>query len=204
MLAAISHDLKTPITSLRLRAEFIEDAEMREKILLTLEEMQAMTESTLDFIREDAVRDPGRPTSVGALVESVVDDFSDTGQPATYTGGPTATAVCRPAAIRRVLRNLVGNAIAYGDRATVSTAVEAGEVRIYVDDDGPGIPADELERVFDPFTRLDASRNRSSGGVGLGLAIARSIARGHGGDVTLVNRTERGLRAVLTLPLESQ
>ena len=203
MLAAISHDLKTPITSLRLRAEFIEDADMREKILATLDEMQAMTESTLDFIREDAARDPGRSTDVSALVESVVADFADTGRAAEFTGGVEATCVCRPTSLRRALRNIIDNAIAYGEEARVFLEKDDDEIRIVIEDNGPGIAAEDLDRVFDPFIRLEASRSRSTGGVGLGLAIGRTIARGHGGDLNLSNRPEGGLRVVLSLPVEA-
>ena len=203
MLAAISHDLKTPITSLRLRAEFIEDEEMRTKILATLDEMQAMTESTLDFIREDAARDPGRVTDVAALAESIVADFADTGRPAAFAGGTGAMVMCRATSIRRALSNLLENAIAYGENAWISVEKTDEAVRIIIDDDGPGIERDDLERVFDPFTRLEASRNRATGGVGLGLAIGRTIARAHGGDVTLENRAEGGLRAILSLPVEA-
>ena len=202
MLAAISHDLKMPITSLRLRAEFIEDEEMRSKILATLDEMQAMTESTLDFIREDAARDPGRVTDVDALAESIVADFADTGRPAVFTGDMGAMVVCRSSSIRRALSNLIENAIEYGESARVSVEKMNTDVRIVVDDDGPGIEQGELERAFDPFTLLEASRNRATGGVGLGLAIARTIARAHGGDVMLENRGGGGLRAVLSLPVE--
>lgn len=203
MLAAISHDLKTPITSLRLRAEFIDDAEMRSKILDTLDEMQAMTESTLDFIREDATRDPGRATDLRALAESVVSDFSDTGQAAEFLESEAVTAICRPTSLRRALRNLIDNAIIYGGRAQVSVESDDKEVRIVVLDNGPGIEAADLDRVFDPFTRLERSRNRATGGVGLGLAICRTIARAHGGDVVLGNNPDGGLRAVLSLPRES-
>ena len=202
-LAAISHDLKTPITTLRLRAEFIEDEEMQRKILETLDEMQAMTEATLDFIREDSARDPGRPVNISALAESVVADFTDTGRPATYIGGEDATAVCRPASIRRALGNLIENAIAYGERARISVERDETEIRIVVEDDGPGIAETDKDRVFDPFVRLEASRSRATGGMGLGLAISRTIARAHGGDVLVENRDAGGLRAVLLLPREA-
>lgn len=203
MLAAISHDLRTPITSLRLRAEFIDDEEMKGKILETLDEMQAMTEGALDFIREEGRSDPGRPTDLLALVESTVVDFAETGRPAEFRGGLAVTLSCRPAALRRALRNLIENAIAYGGTATVGLEADEVEVRIVVEDAGPGIPPADLERVFDPFVRLEASRNRNTGGVGLGLAIARSIGRQHGGDVTLAARPGGGLRAVIHLPRET-
>lgn len=200
MLAAVSHDLKTPITSLRLRAEFIDDQEMRGKILATLDEMQSITESTLDFIREDASRDPGRSTDISALAESIVTDFTDMGRPAEFSGVLGAMVVCRATSIRRALRNLIDNAISYGGHARVFVETDVDKVDVHIDDDGPGIPNVDLENVFDPFVRLEDSRSRTTGGVGLGLAITRTIARAHGGEVTLENRPEGGLRATLSLP----
>ena len=203
MLAAISHDLRTPITSLRLRAEFIDDEEMRSRILETLEEMQGMAETALDFIREERQSENGRPTDLVALVESVVEDFADVGKPATFTGGAGVTLTCRPGSLRRAIQNLIENAIAYGEEARVSLERDGDDVRIVVEDSGPGIAVADQERVFDPFVRLETSRNRRTGGVGLGLAIVRSIARQHGGDATVANRPEGGLRAVIHLPVDS-
>jgi signal transduction histidine kinase len=200
MLAAVAHDLRTPITSLRLRAEFVEDEETRNKILETLAEMQAMTEAALAFARGDSEKEPSRLADIIALVESVVDDAADSGRDATFIESPPVTLSCRPVALRRAVRNLVENAVTYGQRARVRVESDASELRIVVDDDGPGIPPADLERVFDPFVRLETSRSRETGGVGLGLAIARSVMRAHGGDLRLVNRSGGGLSAIASLP----
>jgi signal transduction histidine kinase len=200
MLAAVAHDLRTPITSLRLRAEFIEDEELKTKILETLAEMHSMAEALLAFTRSDVEKEETRLTDVTALVESVIEDAIASGKQVQFTPSPSATLPCRPFALRRALSNLIDNAVFYGGRAQVSVQACEEEVRIHVDDDGPGIPESELERVFEPFVRLESSRNRSTGGAGLGLAIARTIVRGHGGDVRLVNRPRGGLRATLVLP----
>jgi signal transduction histidine kinase len=204
MLAAIGHDLRTPITSLRLRAELLDDEEARGRILATLDEMQRMVEASLAFAREEASRGATRTVDLGALVESVCADLADLGQDVAFQPGERLAFACRPDSLRRAARNLVENAVRYGRRARVSVAAAGGELRIVVDDDGPGIPADALERVFAPFVRLEESRSGDTGGVGLGLAIARTIARAHGGDVRLTNRPEGGLRAEIVLPLEAE
>ena len=200
MLAAISHDLRTPITSLRLRAEFIEDREIREKILETLDEMQQMAEAALAFAREDATQESSRRVDLAALVQSLCDDLSDAGSDVTFGGAERTPYSCRPVALKRALRNVIENAVAYGQRARVALEDGTGQLCIVVDDDGPGIPEADFDRVFEPFLRLEASRSRETGGVGLGLAIARSIVRGHGGDIELTNRAEGGLRATIRLP----
>jgi signal transduction histidine kinase len=202
MLAAIGHDLRTPITSLRLRAEFVTDAEMREKILATLDEMQAMTEATLAFAREEATGEPTRVIDLAALTESVCNDLADLGWDVTFAESGKVPYRCRPAAIRRALRNLIENAVRYGRSARVSLALAKDSFEISIEDDGPGIPEEEFERVFAPFFRLEGSRSRTTGGVGLGLSIARTIARGHGGDIALANLRSGGLRAVIRLPQE--
>ena len=200
MLAAISHDLRTPLTSLRLRAEFVEDEETRAKILETLDEMQRMTEATLAFAREEARREDTRPVDLAALVESVCEDLRDLDLDVIYGGPPRLLYPCRSVSLKRALRNLIENAVTYGARARVTLQQAPAEVRVVIDDDGPGIPEADFERVFAPFVRLEDSRSRDTGGIGLGMAIARSIARGHGGDVTLANRAEGGLRVTLHLP----
>lgn len=201
LLAAISHDLRTPITALRLRAELVDDAETREKMLATLEELQRMVEATLHFARAEAAAEPTRRTDLAALVEALVADFAETGRPVTYAGPDSLTAELRPDAVRRLLRNLIDNALTYGREAAVTLATAAGGVEVCIDDRGPGIPPEQRERVFDPFARLESSRSRETGGVGLGLSIARSLARSHGGDVTLHTAPGGGLRAKVTLPL---
>ncbi len=204
MLAAISHDLRTPITSLRIRAEFIEDAELQAKILATLDEMQAMAEATLGFVREDATEEAFQETDLAALAESVVADAADMDKDAAFAApvGGRVVVSCRPISLRRALRNIVDNALAYGGSARVAITRGEGSVAIVVEDDGPGIPDGDIVRVFEPFVRLEESRNRETGGIGLGMAIARTILRAHGGDVEIANRAEGGLRVVLRLPAD--
>ncbi len=199
MLAAIGHDLRTPLTSLRLRAEFVSDEETREKLLSTVEEMQAMTEATLVFAREDATGEATRTVNFPALLESTCADLADLGWDVSFAEAEPMTYRCRPDALRRALRNLVENAVRYGGQARVGLSQATDGIEITVDDAGPGIPDCDLDRVFQPFVRLEHSRNRETGGVGLGLSIARSIARAHGGDVVLANRAG-GLRALIRLP----
>lgn len=210
LLAAVSHDLRTPITSLRIRAEFIEDAELQAKILTTLDEMQAMAEATLTFVREDATEEAFVETDLGALAESVCADFTDMGKAVRFTPyegagdeGDRVIANCRPNALRRALRNIVDNALAYGGNADISMDRGTAGISLMIDDDGPGIADADLQRVFEPFVRLEESRSRESGGIGLGMAIARTIMRAHGGDVSVANRPQGGLRVTLQLPPEA-
>jgi signal transduction histidine kinase len=200
MLAAIGHDLRTPITSLRLRAEFVADKEMRDKILSTLDEMQMITEATLAFAREDAVGEATRLVDLAALVESLCSDLADIGWDVTFVECERTPYRCRPAALRRAFRNLIENAVRYGTTARVAVQWSQEWLEVVVDDSGPGIPETQLEQVFAPFARLESSRSRATGGVGLGLSIARTMARSHGGDIILVNRQGGGLRAVIRLP----
>ena len=200
LLAAISHDLRTPITALRLRAELIEETETREKMLETLEELQRMVEATLSFAREESAAEPTRRVDVAALIEALVADFAELGRPVSYRGPESLIAELRPDALRRALRNLIDNALTYGAKAETALVQSEQGLEICIDDAGPGIPPEQRERVFDPFRRLETSRSRETGGVGLGLSIARSIARGHGGDLTLQTAPGGGLRAVLSLP----
>ena len=202
MLAAVSHDLRTPITSLRLHAEFVEDAETKAKILAALDEMQRMTEDALAFIREDMQREETRTVDLHALVDSVAADLAELGHDIAVADSERVLATCRPAALRRALRNLLENAAVYGGRATIRIERDDAQIRVVVEDEGPGIPEADLERVFEPFVRLEASRSRDTGGSGLGLAIARGIVRGHGGDVRLENRAKGGLRATVALPAD--
>ncbi len=200
MLAAIGHDLRTPITSLRLRAEMIEDEEIRARMLDTLAEMQNMVESTLAFARDDARSEPSRMVDLASLLQSLADDQADMGRDVTFAEAERLPYLCRPSALRRAIDNLVSNAVVHGGRARIALATSEAGPRITIDDDGPGIPAEQLEEVFKPFVRLETSRSRETGGVGLGLAIARSILLAHGGGLTLSNRPEGGLRAVAQLP----
>ena len=207
MLAAISHDLRTPITSLRLRAEFIDDDENREKMIATLDEMAAMTEATLAFARDEAVSEPREAVDLVAVLESLAGDQSDMGHdvrlmaPGADAETAPVTLPCRPMALKRALRNLIENAVRYAGAARISLETGQREVIIRVEDDGPGIPEDRMGDVFEPFVRLETSRSGETGGIGLGLAIARSLIHAHGGTVTLTNRPEGGLTATVTLPL---
>jgi signal transduction histidine kinase len=199
MLAALGHDLRTPITSLRLRAEFIEDEEVREQILRTLDEMHEMAESTLSFAREEAAQEKTRLVNASALISTICADLADAGLDVTYADPGRFAIRCRQVGMKRAVRNIIENAVAYGQRARVSARCQGGEATIIIDDDGPGIPDGDMEKVFKPFVRLEQSRNKDTGGVGLGLAIARSIIRSHGGDIVLQNRPEGGLRAIVSL-----
>jgi len=200
MLAAISHDLRTPITRLRLRAEFVEDTEQRGKMLNDLEQMEEMIAATLAFAHDDNANEPRKTLDLANLVQSVCDDASDVGGDVKYTGSQKTAFSGRPIALRRALTNLVDNAVKYGQRARVNLDVTPVDFIITVDDDGPGIPEPELERVFEPFFRLETSRSRDTGGTGLGLAVVRSIIRAHGGEVSLSSRAQGGLRVTVTLP----
>ncbi|POF28147.1 ATP-binding protein [Roseibium marinum] len=201
MLAAISHDLRTPITSLRLRAEFVDDDENREKMIETLEEMAAMTEATLRFARDEAHADEAQNADIGAIVEALAADQQDLGHDISVDVAGRIILSCRPMALKRALRNLIENAIRYGKNVSVSAAVKAGEVVIRIQDQGPGIPEDRLKDVFEPFVRLEESRSEETGGIGLGLAIARSIVHAHGGTIMLTNQPEGGLEAIIRLPM---
>ncbi len=206
MLAAIGHDLRTPITRLKLRAEFMEDEEQRAKMLSDLEEMEAMVNATLAFARDDAAAEPSVPLDLAALCRTVLDEAADARPDApaetfAYEGPERLTVRGRPIALKRALANLVANALNYGNAArVVLVPPQGGQIQLRVEDEGPGIPEESHEAVFQPFRRLETSRNRETGGVGLGLPIARNILRAHGGDVVLRNRPEGGLLAVATLP----
>lgn len=200
LMAALGHDLRTPITALRLRAELVEEEEARERLLATLEEMHQMVEATLGFLRDQSASEAVRDVDLAALVEGLCEDLRELGHDVDFAGPERHVARLRPMAMKRAIRNLVENAVTYGGRARVRLAAEAGEIVVTVEDDGPGIPEAELERVFEPFVRLETSRSRDTGGTGLGLAIARSVVRAHGGEITLANRPGGGLRATVRLP----
>lgn len=204
MLAAISHDLRTPITRLRLRAEFLDDDEQRAKMLADLAEMEAMITSTLAFARDDAANEPASSVDLASLVRTVLDDAADAcpehADDITFEGPEHLVMLLRPMALKRALSNLVGNALKYGDAARLTLERRGESVVMLLDDAGPGIPDAEHEKVFQPFQRIEGSRNRETGGTGLGLTIARSILRAHGGEVTLHNRNGGGLRVAIRLP----
>jgi signal transduction histidine kinase len=201
LLAAVSHDLRTPITALKLRAEMVDDAALRTAMVRTLDEMGEMVEATLGFAREESQQEPTRMLELVALVDAIADERQSLGHDVTAHGTPVRLPYrCRPASLRRALNNLVDNAVRYAGHARIRLETAPASVLISVEDDGPGVPEAMLETLFEPFTRLEASRSSETGGVGLGLAIVRSSVRAHGGEVRLQNRPEGGLRAVVRLP----
>jgi signal transduction histidine kinase len=200
MLAALSHDLRTPLTLLRLRTEGLQEADERERMLATIGELDAMVGASLSFARDQAMAETWRRTELAALVAAIVDDMAEAGLKVTMAPAEPVVLECQPGALRRALVNLIDNAVKYGETAHVAIAVSASTVRIDIDDAGPGIPDADLQRVFEPFHRLEQSRSRETGGTGLGLSIALSIVQAHGGAITLANRAEGGLRASVLLP----
>jgi len=200
VLAAMSHDLKTPITRLRLRAELLEDEQQRAKFSADLQEMESMVSGALDFLRGMETSEPVQLVDIMAMLESLQADVRETGGAVDISGHAAAPYRGRAQALKRCIGNLIENAVKYGQRARVVVADDAQRLTLRIEDDGPGIPKDELEKVFEPFYRLEASRSRDTGGTGLGLAIARGVALLHGGQVTLENRVEGGLAATLSLP----
>jgi signal transduction histidine kinase len=205
LLTAIGHDLRTPITRLKLRAEFVEDDEQRRKMLADLEELEAMVSATLAFGRDATAGEPVSALDLAELLRTILDEAGDARPEAadrlSYEGPPHLIIQARPLALKRAVANLVSNAVNYGGSASIRLHVPTGAaIVVDVEDQGPGVPPQELERVFEPFHRGEPSRNRETGGVGLGLPIARNIIRAHGGDIVLSNRPSGGLKATITLP----
>jgi signal transduction histidine kinase len=199
IFTAMSHDLKTPITRMRLRTELLEDEALQERFTKDLDQMEAMVTHTLEYMRDASAQEPLQRVDVNALLESLQNDYQETGGEVAIQGSASAPYPGRPLALRRCLTNLVDNALRYGKRARVVVEDAPAALTLRVQDEGPGIAEDQLERAFEPFFRGEASRSRDTGGTGLGLGIARNIARAHGGDLVLRNRPAGGLEAVLTL-----
>jgi signal transduction histidine kinase len=200
LLTAMSHDLKTPLTRMRLRTELLEDEALREKFERDLVEMEVMVTRTLEFMRGLHRGETEQKVDVMALLESLQADNEAMGRIVAIEGRITKPFIGVPQLLKRCIANLVDNATQYGGRADIKIVESPGDLTILIRDRGPGIPEDALETVFEPFYRLEASRSRETGGTGLGLSIARNIARSHGGDVRLVNHPEGGLEAILSLP----
>lgn len=201
MLAAISHDLRTPITLLRLRIEMIEDLEEKTKMLTTLDDMEHMIASTLDFARQDAMQEDRRKTDLTALIDSICTDAADAGSMVEFEGTEKILYDCQPVALKRALINLIENAVKYGGSAHIFLNKKPGWIEIKVEDNGPGIEESKIDQVFQPFFRCEESRNRETGGFGLGLSVTQSVAHAHGGEITLSNKPDKGLEAIFTLPL---
>jgi signal transduction histidine kinase len=199
ILAALSHDLRSPLTAMRLRIEMLDETEDSVRLKSLVEEMQVMVEATLEFARGVARAEPEATVDLAALLADIVSDVG--GVRANLAPSQPVPVTIRPHMLNRALRNLIDNAVRYGDVANVTLTQEPGTVIITIADSGPGLPKDQLEAVFEPFVRLEGSRNRDTGGVGLGLAIARTIVQAHGGTVLLRNRAGGGLDAIVRLPI---
>jgi signal transduction histidine kinase len=200
MLRSVGHDLRTPLTSLRIRAEAVEPQSEREKIIATLDEMKAMMEEILTWAEDASGIEEPHPVDINAMLASLSDDYQDAGQDVRFTDGKQEIALCRRVSLRRALQNLIDNGLKYGDSVELSLCAHAAEVEVRIDDQGPGIPEDRLTSVLLPFVRLETSRSKETGGAGLGLSIAQSIVQAHGADLKLQNRVPRGLRASFALP----
>ena len=198
-LAAVSHDLRTPLTRLRLRADLVEDETLRAQIESDIDDMQAMIEATLDYLRGLREAEPVQTIDVEALLQSIAADQQALGRAVTLGRIDAMPYPGRLSALKRAVANLIDNAVTYGHQARVSASDAAEALRIVVDDSGPGIPEADLQRVVEPYVRLETSRSRDTGGIGLGLAIARDAARLHGGELRLDNLAGGGLRATLVL-----
>lgn len=200
VLAAISHDLKTPITRLRLRTEMLEEPTLQEKFGSDLNEMEQMVSTTLDYLRGTESKEPLVSVDLGALLQALQDDLTEVGWRVRLHPSEGITCRGRPLALKRCLGNLIENAARYGQEARVHLEQDDEQVRIVIADRGEEQIDVPLEQLFNPFFRREQSRSKASGGSGLGLGIARNIARAHGGDVLLRKGKEQGLEAVVTLP----
>lgn len=207
MLAAITHDLQTPLTRLRLRLEKVDNESLREKLIEDLSATQSMVREGLELARSMDTAEPMQRLDLDSLLDSVCCDASDAGQRVTLEGKSRMSVMARPSALRRCLINLVDNAVKYGGFANVTVLRDAADgaprARIRIQDGGPGIPADQLQKVFEPFYRIETSRSRDTGGTGLGLTIAHNIAEQHAGSLTLANLSQGGLEVTLILPEKS-
>ena len=201
-IAAIAHDLRTPLTRIRFRVEQA-PPKLRDRMVADVEEMDALIGQAMSFVRGETQTERRETLDLDALARDCASGFSETGAAVLFDGGGPLEVEGDPASLRRAVANLIDNAVKYTDAAQVRTFALDGQAVISVEDDGPGLPEDELEAVFEPFARGERSRNRETGGAGLGLSVARQAARAGGGDVTLLNRPEGGLIAILTLPLKA-
>lgn len=203
MLAAISHDLRTPITRLKLRAQFLNDTEQYEKIIDDLTEMENMINTTLAFAREDYDNNEKSKIDLDSLLSAICEDFKDTKQDVTYYAlGQRCPLQAKALALKRAFTNIVQNALKYAGAAEVFLEIKNNQYIIRIEDQGPGIPADQLEKVFEPFQRLETSRSRETGGVGLGLAVAQTIIQAHNGTIKLKSPDKKGLQVIITLPID--
>lgn len=203
MLAAISHDLRTPLTKIRLRGELIEDDEQRTRLFRDVDDMQAMVDSALAFFRDDFQSEETTAFDFPEMLRTIVDDYNDQGFEISCDGAEHVTFRGRPFALKRAFTNLVDNAVKYGRAPELELRSSEQQLVVLVRDSGPGIPREAAEQVFAPFYRLERSRNRATGGVGLGLTSARAVIRAHGGDISLHSRPTGGLEVQVSLPAAS-
>jgi signal transduction histidine kinase len=201
MLAAISHDLRTPLTRMRLRGEFIEDQEQQARLFRDVDEMQNMVDEALVFFRDDATAEETTSFDLPYVLLTIANDYADQGIEIGYAGPAHAVYWGRPLTLKRAFSNLLDNAAKYAMSAEIELSCDETAFVVAIKDRGPGIPTEALDEVFRPFYRVDKSRNRSTGGVGLGLTVAQGIIQGHGGEITLTNRPEGGLQARVVLPV---
>ena len=201
MLGAIGHDLRTPLTALRVRVETAAEGADRDRMVQTIDDMQKMLDDILSLARVGPEREAPQRVDLSALADAALDDFEDLGVPVERMDMPRAIVTVHPRAVRRALTNLVENAVKYGTRAHVSLRIEGGRAILAVADEGPGIPEDRIEEMLQPFTRIEGSRSRDTGGTGLGLAIVRAVASSEQGRLDLRNRPEGGLLAELSFPV---
>lgn len=202
MLGAIAHDMRTPLTRLAFRLESVGEPK-RSAMAADIAEMEAMVAATMGLVRAEAQPADRQRLELGSIVEKVADDMALIGRPVSAQVEGMLVVDGDPAALRRLFTNLFENGISYGKRVSARAWRDGDMAVVDIDDEGPGIPPGEAERVFEPFYRLETSRSRETGGIGLGLSLVRSTARAHGGDVVLANRPQGGLRARVTLPLAS-
>ncbi len=200
LLAALGHDLRSPLTAMRIRLELLEETEDSTRLKAMVDEMQSMVEATLEFARSAAVSEPVAKVDIADILYELVEDIRVGGAEASLSAAKSVPVMARPIALKRALRNLIDNAIRYGGSVDVTLDLSDGMAQIKITDDGPGLPEDQIARVFEPFVRLETSRNRGTGGTGLGLAIARTIVQSHGGEIVLSNRPEGGLLATVRIP----
>jgi len=201
MLASISHDLRAPLTRMRLRSEFMEDLDNQQKMIRDIEEMQSMINAALAFFREGTRLEQPTAFDLSELLQTILDDYRDQNVLIDFNGPAHLVYDGRPLSLKRVIVNLLENAVKYAERPHIALSRNTRSICIEICDEGPGIPEDALKRVFDPFLRLETSRNRETGGVGLGLSAARAIVREQGGELTLSNRKGSGLVARVELPV---
>lgn len=200
-LAAISHDIRTPLTSMRLQAEFIAEKDIQDNIFKKIDEMEQICEATITFALQDSWAEKTRVFDIVSLVDSLCSDLSEQGLDVSFELAEKIKVAGRPVALKRAITNLIKNGVEYGNSVQVSIIRSDTVLKIHIIDDGKGIPVDKMELLFAPFERLENSRNRNSGGLGLGMAIARSVVRSHGGEIELANAENKGLDAIVVLPL---